>query len=234
MSNAGGGKAGPALDLDAVLRVLSSSTRRRILARLATESHYPLQLSRELGVSQQAIMKHMRVLEDAGLVRGVEEPSDQGGPPRTAFELTAALSVSIDVGPALFSTRLELADAAGRERRAPRAETPEAPREALALRLSEFSKEVSEIDREIGRLETKRQDLVARKNRVLAEAHALIEQMSDKYLSRRILYWITETDEFSVPQLAEAFNLRERVAQEAYRELLRAHLVPEYKIRRLR
>lgn len=234
MTGARGGKGGTAIDLDAVLRVLSSPTRRRILARLATESHYPLQLSRELGVSQQAIMKHMRVLEDAGLVRGVEEPSDQGGPPRTGFELTAALSVSIDVGPALFSTRLELSDTAGAQPRAGRTGDDDTPRETLAMRLSEYSKEVSEIDREIQRLEAKRLDLVSRKNRVLAQAHALIEQMSDKYLSRRILYWITETEEFSVPQLAEAFNLRERVAQEAYRELLRAHLVPEYKIRRLR
>jgi predicted transcriptional regulator len=227
-------RSGAALDLDAVLRVLSSPTRRAILARLANESHYPLQLSRELGVSQQAIMKHMRVLEEVGVVRGVEEPSDQGGPPRTAFELTASLSLSIDVGPSLFSTRLEVQEAPGRSRR-PQAEGAEGtPREALAMRLSEVSKEVSEIDREIHRLEGRRLELVARKNRVLDEAHALIGEMSDKYLSRRILYWITETDEFSVPQLAEAFNLRERVAQEAYRELLRAHLVPEYKIRRLR
>jgi predicted transcriptional regulator len=180
-------------------------------------------------------MKHMRVLEEAGVVRGVEEPSDQGGPPRTSFELTVALSLSVDVGPALFATRLELADPGPRPRRAARpAPGPAAPREALALRLSEVSKEVSEVDREIERLEDKRLELVARKNRMLDEAHALIEKMSDKYLSRRILYWITETDEFSVAQLAEAFNVRERVAQEAYRELLRAHLVPEYKIRRLR
>jgi len=227
-------RAGAAIDLDAVLRVLASPTRRRILARLATESHYPLQLSRELGVSQQAIMKHMRVLEEAGVVRGVEEPSDQGGPPRTAFELTTALSLSIDVGPALFSTRLDVADAAARTRRPERAADPSAPREALAMRLSEVSKEVSEVDREILRLDAKRAELIARKNRFLHEAHGLIERMSDKYLSRRILYWITETDEFSVPRLAEAFNVRERVAQEAYRELLRAHLVPEYKIRRLR
>ncbi len=222
----------PPHDLDAVLHILASPTRRRILARLATESHYPLQLSRELGVSQQAIMKHIRVLQEAGIVRGVEEPSDQGGPPRTTFELTTALSLAIDVGPALFTTRIEVHEAP--PRRSGRMQDPATPREALAMRLSEVSKEVSEINRAIQRLEGRRAELVVRKNRVLGEAHALIERMSDKYLSRRILYWITETDQFSVSQLAEAFDVRERVAQEAYRELLRAHLVPEYKIRRLR
>ena len=39
--------------LDGLLRVLENPTRRRIMERLARESHYPLQLSRELGVSQQ-------------------------------------------------------------------------------------------------------------------------------------------------------------------------------------
>jgi predicted transcriptional regulator len=119
---------------------------------------------------------------------------------------------------------------------APRQEAPAAPapREAMASRLSELSREASDIDREVRHLEVRRSDLIARKNRILMEAHRLIERMSDKYLSRRILYWITDSDEFSVEGLAEAFNVRERVAQEAYRDLLRAHLVPEYKIRRLR
>ena len=40
--------------------------------------------------------------------------------------------------------------------------------------------------------------------------------------------------DFSLPRLSARFDLRERVAQEIYRDLLREHLVPEYKIRRLR
>jgi len=70
--------------------------------------------------------------------------------------------------------------------------------------------------------------------RLLDEAHQIISGMTDEYLSRRILYWVTETEEFSVPLLSERFNLRERVAQEMYRDMLRSHLVPEFKIRRLR
>lgn len=222
------------VDLDGVLRVLASPTRREIIARLSSETHYPLQLSRELGVSQQAIMKHMKVLEDAGLVRGVEEASDQGGPPRMAYKLTTSFSLSIDLGPALFSTHIEIFDRGvrGPEKR-PAAEPP-GPREAAAIRLSELSKEVGDIGRELTHLERRRSDLIARKMRILAEAHLLIARMTDEYLSRRILYWITESEEFSVPLLSEQFDLRERVAQDIYRELLRAHLVPEHKIRRLR
>jgi predicted transcriptional regulator len=223
-----------AVDLDGVMRVLASPTRREIIARLAAETHYPLQLSRELGVSQQAIMKHMKVLEDAGLVRGVEEASDQGGPPRMAYKLTSSFSVAIDLGPSLFSTHIEVFDRQPREaeRRAP--SEAQGPREAAAERLSQLSREVGDIGRELAHLERRRSELIGRKMRVLAEAHQLIGRMTDEYLSRRILYWITESDEFSVPLLSETFDLRERVAQDIYRDLLRAHLVPEHKIRRLR
>ncbi|HKZ58314.1 MAG TPA: helix-turn-helix domain-containing protein [Candidatus Thermoplasmatota archaeon] len=224
----------PLVELSAVLRVLSSPTRREILARLASETHYPLQLSKELGVSQQAIMKHIRVLQEAGLVEGIEEPSDQGGPPRTAYKLTASLSIAIDLGPALFSTRLEVFEAQERAEARRLPQEPLAPREALSMRLSDLSKQAGDIAREIDHLERRRDELVARRMRVLAEAHNLIARLSDAYLSRRVLYWITEADDFSLPRLSEHFDLRERVAQDIYRELLREHLVPEYKIRRLR
>ncbi len=222
-----------AIELDSVLHVLSSPTRREIIARLAAETHYPLQLSKELGVSQQAIMKHMKVLEGAGLVRGAEEPSDQGGPPRTSYKLTSSFSIAIDLGASLFSTHMEVFEGSPRpdRRGAPEAQ---GPREAAAMRLSELSKEVSDIGRELAHLERRRSDLMARKMKVLTEAHLVIAKLTDEYLARRILYWITESDEFSLPLLSERFDLRERVAQDIYRELVRAHLVPEHKIRRLR
>jgi ArsR family transcriptional regulator len=56
-------------ELDVLLSVIENPTRRRILEALVREPHYPLQLSRELGMSQQIIMKHLKVLEDYRMVR---------------------------------------------------------------------------------------------------------------------------------------------------------------------
>ena len=71
-------------DLDRLLMVLENPIRRPILAKLANETHYALQLSRELTVPQQAIMKHLRVLEENGLVTCRETPSDYFHLPRKA------------------------------------------------------------------------------------------------------------------------------------------------------
>ena len=54
-------------DLDMLLAAIGNPTRRRILRKLVKETHYPLQLSKELSVSQQSIMKHLKVLEESDL-----------------------------------------------------------------------------------------------------------------------------------------------------------------------
>ena len=54
------------VELDALLSVIENPARRRILEALVREPHYPLQLSKELGMTQQAVIKHLKVLERAG------------------------------------------------------------------------------------------------------------------------------------------------------------------------
>ena len=53
-----------------ILNMISNPTRRRILESLTKEPSYPLQLSKEIGVSQQAIMKNLDLLERNGMVIG--------------------------------------------------------------------------------------------------------------------------------------------------------------------
>ncbi|GIS44462.1 MAG: hypothetical protein Ct9H90mP16_15320 [Candidatus Poseidoniales archaeon] len=74
-------------DFDTALSILENRTRRSILEHLVREAHYPLQLADLLGVSQQAIMKHLKVLEDAGFVVSEKVPSEKGGPQRESTRL---------------------------------------------------------------------------------------------------------------------------------------------------
>ncbi|MGQ9583108.1 MAG: ArsR/SmtB family transcription factor [Thermoplasmatota archaeon] len=105
------------LTLDELLAVLGNPLRREILARLTQETHYPLQLSRELKVSQQAIMKHLSVLKRYRLVRCAERRSTTLGPPRKCYISTGSFSIRIDFGPNAFEARLvPLESGAGGER----------------------------------------------------------------------------------------------------------------------
>ena len=55
-------------DLDKTLNLLQNKTRRLILERLVREPHYPMQLAELIGISQQAIKKNLRELENGGFV----------------------------------------------------------------------------------------------------------------------------------------------------------------------
>jgi DNA-binding transcriptional ArsR family regulator len=55
-------------DLDAAFAALSDPTRRAILARLAEGEATVQDLARPFPISQPAISRHLKVLEDAGLI----------------------------------------------------------------------------------------------------------------------------------------------------------------------
>ena len=90
------------VDFDGALNILENKARRAILKRLAKEPHYPLQLSELLEISQQAVVKHLRVLEEVGFVESEKVPSVKGGPPKKMYTVNQSFSLRLDLGPNLF------------------------------------------------------------------------------------------------------------------------------------
>ncbi|GAA1489744.1 ArsR/SmtB family transcription factor [Brachybacterium sacelli] len=58
---------------DATFAALADRTRRQILVRLADRPDDAGAIARDLQVSRQAVAKHLRVLEDAGIVHAARE-----------------------------------------------------------------------------------------------------------------------------------------------------------------
>src|SRR5271166_66722 len=58
--------------LDLTFQALADSTRRSILARLSRGPSSVSELARPLAMSLPAVMQHLTVLEDSGLVRSVK------------------------------------------------------------------------------------------------------------------------------------------------------------------
>ena len=66
-------------DLDTLISALMNNTRREILRRLILEESYALEISRSVGLSQQAINKQLELLERANLISAVGMiPSSEG------------------------------------------------------------------------------------------------------------------------------------------------------------
>ena len=110
-------------DLDTLLSIIENPTRRKILGALVREPHYPFQLSKALGISQQAVMKNLSVMEREGLVVSYREASSIG-PTRIVYEPNAEFTLVMDMRSGMFRTRLILPN--GEER-------PPADREEYGL-----------------------------------------------------------------------------------------------------
>ena len=97
------------MDIDMILNMVSNPTRRRILETLTKGPSYPLQLSREIGVSQQAIMKNLDLLERNGMVIS-HQVSSTMGPSRAVYEPTTEFTVVIDMRKCMFSAGVKEED----------------------------------------------------------------------------------------------------------------------------
>jgi len=204
----------PELTLDELLAVLGNPLRREILSRIAQETHYPLQLSKELGVSQQAIMKHLQVLRKYHLVRCIDPKSNTLGPPRKCYESTGQFSIRIDFGPSALETQL-IRVKARPEETAPAALESDFQRslglEGAVERLRAYRETVSKINQEVEALEDRRMALIALKQQVLKQASGEIAASSPDYRQRRLLYLMTENPSAPMDEMARMLNLQREV-----------------------
>ena len=88
-------------DVDEMLSLLENKARRGILERLVREPHYAYQLAEQIGVSQQAITKHLVLLEKAEMIHSEKVPSTKG-PAKRIYSVQKSFSIRIDLGPDLF------------------------------------------------------------------------------------------------------------------------------------
>jgi DNA-binding transcriptional ArsR family regulator len=104
--------------LDATFAALSDPTRRAIVARLARGEASVMELARPFDMSQPAISKHIKVLEQAGLVsRGLDA---QRRPCRLETKPLAQATSWLEHQRELFEARFDALDAVLEEMKAQR------------------------------------------------------------------------------------------------------------------
>ncbi|MBI5000841.1 MAG: helix-turn-helix domain-containing protein [Euryarchaeota archaeon] len=203
--------------LDDLLEIIENPTRRMILREIVRERRYPLQLSHDLNISQQAVMKHLRVLKEKNLVKVVTEKSDAGGPPRKCYTATQMFSITIDVGPSLFNEAVRLfkemdEDIAHMEERAlGRSHPVETIRHALS--------ELGEIEGEMRAIEERRAELLRRKEGLRKAAYEVAEMLCDTEGEKRVLTFIIENGNADPDAIAEGLNMRDKVVRQILKAL---------------
>jgi predicted transcriptional regulator len=55
------------------------------------------QLAKEIQTGQQAILRHVKILEDSGLIKSYSKKSDLGAPDRKYYRVNSSFNLSISV-----------------------------------------------------------------------------------------------------------------------------------------
>ena len=90
-------------NLDTVFQILGNNSRRKIIGLLSEEPMYFNQISKEVGIGQQAMLRHMDSLDKTGFVKSFNEKSDYGAPERKYYQLDTSFTLSISISKDNFS-----------------------------------------------------------------------------------------------------------------------------------
>ena len=176
---------------DEALSILENPTRRQILRKLVKEPHYPLQLSELLNVSQQAVVKHLKVLEESGFVDSERVPSEKGGPPKKMYKVNQSFSLRLDLGPDLFRAEHRKIPAGGPMRLSNRL-PPELNGvvDRLGTRrklpMVEAMGVLSELDSALERIDEHRDAVIALHQQVMRKVSPSISEQSGSYEERQL------------------------------------------------
>ncbi len=92
-------------DTNVLLDVLGNETRRRILSLISHEPMYFNQLAREMSTGQQAILRHVKILEDSGMIESYIQRSNLGAPDRKYYKLNSSFNINISISHDNFTIR---------------------------------------------------------------------------------------------------------------------------------
>ena len=196
------------MDLDILLSMVENPTRRKILESLVKEPHYPLQLSKELGISQQAVMKNLNMLEKNGMVVSYQVSSSMG-PLRTVYEPNSEFTLVIDMRNGMFSARMI----------EPSKEEEVGFDDIRMESLKKTRQTISEIDTKIEELNRERSKLIREREKVMASAMSNLNDTDCGYAHRNLMYEILNEPDRSMEQLSEDLNARPEVVKDLINDI---------------
>jgi predicted transcriptional regulator len=211
--------------LDSILLAIENPVRRKIIKRLSKQPSYQLQISKELGFSQQLVAKHLDAMEGTGLVSSLMENSPHG-PRRREYLLNRSISLSIDFAPNLFRARLFSFDspeieAGGDSNDLFRSLNDVAKRPEESGKMRPLGSLISEIDKRLANIQDERSVLLYVRHLAMKEVAKAISGMPMTWDEKKALYQLINERENSVEGISRTLKLREEWVREVIANLQR-------------
>ena len=152
-----------------LLDLIDNDIRRKILSILSIRPSYTFELARSLGSSQQLIAKHIKLLEDSGMVFKVGKIESDEGPPRILYKANHPLL-------SLLQFIENISVFANEEEES----------ETLGGTLQDLIVQLKEIDNRIRLLEGDLKEMISTKQRLLLAINGLLPDTETSLFFRMI------------------------------------------------
>jgi ArsR family transcriptional regulator len=203
------------MDSDLILDILGNDTRRKILAVLSEEPMYFNQLAKEIGIGQQAILRHLQALEDTGFIETYTEKSEFGAPDRKYYHLNNSFILTISLSEDDFTiTKQRITESRQKESKNYYKSFNSTPGEAL----SSLQEALANVEEEISALELRLNGLYALRQQILHGLHK-IGMNSFGENERRVLYKIVEKSPKSIAELSDMVGEKESKVKDLITEM---------------
>jgi ArsR family transcriptional regulator len=194
-------------NFNSILDIIGNNTRRKILSTLSREPMYFNQLAKEIGIGQQAILRHVNALEDIGLIESYAEKSKLGAPNRKYYRLNSSFSLTISISQDSFSIKNHKIEQYRHK------ESDKFYREYDLLTqgddgetLKRLQANLANIDKEITNLDSRLNDLRALKQLIVHRLHKIAKDNFEEEFERKILHTIMDEAPKSISELANKLN----------------------------
>jgi len=217
-------------EMNELLSMIENPTRRKILEALAIEPHYPLQLSKVLGVSQPAIVKHLDQMERIGMIRGYQEESRMG-PKKTLYVPNSEFTLLVDMRNGMFTVRLAqpsdsvsndvsngLSDKQEREREQ-NIDKKEREKKRRIEGIQEIRNNISEIDQQLREIEELRSKMIRRRESLISMMLNAVSEST--YRHRSLLYELLNEPEKDLNELSMDLSMNLERAREMIQDIER-------------
>ena len=204
-------------DMDTILAIVENPTRRRILQAVVREPHYPLQLSKELGISQQAIVKNLNLMEKEGIVVSYRESSDRG-PERIFYRPSSEFTITIDMRNNMFEVKMVPATSDSSKKQETKALEPK--KTAEERRLEEVRARISQIDRQIAEFDRRRSEIVRERNDLINEFLQVADITNMDYEHRELLYDMLNRPNWSAEDISKKLGFNETLVSRMIDDIL--------------
>lgn len=208
------------LGIDIILEVLSNQTRRKILSILAEQPMYFNQLARKLHIGQQAILRHIAILEKNGIVKSYGEKSTFGAPNRKYYHVCKSFNLNISLSNDSFSfTNRKEYEGIHKATNISKLykDVESLPTDTDSL--TELKEVLLNVEAQIRELEEKVDDLRALKQKILYNLHSLFPREKFDPIERDIIYKIIKNSPDDLEDLSESLGMSMKDTSDAVNHL---------------